>query len=164
MATEVKKNTWARFCKKFNVTNQYRPVTVSVRHRHENEVKVGHDVLFMGVSISKRGRFIDGLELFTAQYNPERLAEPVVSVKQPVRILVEKDADERDNAILIEGENGTVVKAVLAGVKSPQQYHAFVEKVAYAISERHGFTSGSDFENWLEAERKVKETELQFVQ
>jgi hypothetical protein len=164
MATEVKKNTWSRFCKKFNQTNQYRPAKVTVKRRGQSEVDIDQNLLFMGLTLGKKGKLIDSIELFTAHYDPERLTEPIASLKQPVRLLIEKDADERDNSLWIEGKDGTVVKVDLSGEKTPLQQQMFVEKVAYALSERRGFAPGGDIDDWLEAERKVKETELQFVE
>ena len=82
----------------------------------------------------------------------------------PVRIVLEKDRDGMDNCLSVEGKDGTVAKIVLSGQKVARQYHSLIEKLAYSMYEHRGFTPGNDVEDWLEAERKVKEIELQFVQ
>lgn len=163
MATEIKRNSWSRFCKKFNVTNQYRQSTMSVKRRNKSDVVINQGSPFMGVTITKKGRLIEGIELLTCQNDPEKLTEPIVTVKQPVKVALEKDASGKDNRLSIEGKDGTVADVVLSGEKDPQQYHSFVEKVAYSICERRGFTSGSDLDDWVEAERKIKEAELQLI-
>ncbi|MFQ6007625.1 MAG: DUF2934 domain-containing protein [Candidatus Zixiibacteriota bacterium] len=163
MAAEVNKNTWSRFFKKFNQTNQYRPAKVVVKQLGQTETNIDLNLLFMGLTIGKKGKRIDNVEIFTAQYDPERLAEPITSIKQPVRVVIEKDADKRDSSLWIEGMDGSVVKVDLSGEKTPQQQQMFVEKVAYALSERRGFAPGGEIDDWLEAEKRVKETELQFV-
>lgn len=163
MAIEIKRSNWSRFCRKFNVTNQYRQAAVSVKHRAGNEVELNQNSPFMGLAITKKGRLIDGIELFAGQYDPERLTEPIVSIKQPVKVILEKDNNAMDNRLSVEGKDGTVANVVLSGEKGPQQYHLFVEKLAYSICERRGFAPGSDLDDWFEAERKIKETELPFV-
>ena len=163
MGTEIKRNTWSRFCKKFNTTNQLRWATVSVKARGENETAISQDQPFMGIAITKKGRLIDGIELFAARYNPERLAEPVVTVKEPARLVLEKSPDGTDNRLMIQSKDGSVASVALTGETGPQQRQAFVEKLAYSMYERRGCTHGDHVHDWLEAERRVKETELQFV-
>ncbi len=163
MATEIKRNNWSRFCKKFNETNQLRHATVRVKHRNDNEVEIDRGSPFMGIAITKKGQLIDGVELFTGQYDPDKLTEPLVAVKEPVRIVLEKDGDGMDNCLSVESKDGSVAKIVLSGQKVAGQYHSLIEKLAYSMYERRGFTPGNDVEDWLEAERKVKEIELQFV-
>ena len=163
MVTEIKRNNWSRFCGKFNETNQLRHATVRVKHRDDNEVEIDRGSPFMGIAITKKGRLIDGVELFTGQYDPDKLTEPLVAVKEPVRIVLEKDRDGMDNCLSVESKDGSVAKIVLSGEKVARQYHSLIEKLAYSMYERRGFTPGNDVEDWLEAERKVKEIELQFV-
>lgn len=161
--TEVKRNNWSRFCKKFNVSNQYRQTTVSVRRRNKNVIKISEHSPLMGITIAKRGRFIDGIDLFTAQHDPGRLAEPILSIKEPVRITLEKDDSGMDNRLSVESKDGSVASIVLLGEKDGRQYHTLVEKLAYSIGEHRGFAPGGDQEDWFEAERKIKETELQLI-
>jgi len=164
MATEIKRNTWSRFCRKFNETNQYRQATVCVQQRNQNEIEINRDCPFMGIAVTKKGRLIDGIEFFTAQYDPHKLYEPILVVKQPVRILLEKDENGMDNHLSVESKDGTVAHIDLSGERDSQRYYSVVEKLAYSIGERRGFAPGGDRDDWLEAERKIKEAELQFVQ
>ena len=164
MATEIKRINWSRFCKKFNESNQLRHATVRMKHRNNNEVEIDRGSPFVGIAITKKGRFIDGIELFTGQYDPDKLIEPLVAVKEPVRIVLEKDRDGIDNCLTVVGKDGSVAKVILSGQKVARQYHSLIEKLAYSMYERHGFTPGNDVEDWLEAERKVKEIKLQFIQ
>ena len=163
MTSEIKRNTWSRFCRKFNLTNQYRSATVQVRRKDDGEVEVDRNVPFMGIAIAKKGRLIDGVDLFTGQMDPGRLTRPVISVKQPVRIVLEKDTAGTDSRLSVESEDGTVANVVLSGEKNPQNYHASVEKVAYSMWEKRGYAPGSDVNDWHEAEKKIKEVELQLV-
>ena len=164
MTSEIKRSNWSRFFKKFNQTNQLRHTTIRMKHRNGNEVEINQNSPFIGIAINKKGRLIDGIEVFTGQHDPDRLSEPVVSIKQPVRIVLEKDKDGADNHLLVEGKDGTVASVFLSGKNTPEQYQAFVEKLAYSMYERRGFTPGSDIDDWIEAEKKIKEVEIQFVQ
>ena len=163
MATEIKRSNWSRFCKKFNETNQLRHATVRVKLRGENEIEIDQNSPFMGVNIAKKGRLIDSVELFTGQRDLYKLTEPVAAIKEPARIMLEKDSNGMDNSLTIEGKDGTVARVVLSGEKIAGQYHSLIEKLAYSMYERRGFTPGNDVEDWLEAEKRVKEIELQFV-
>jgi hypothetical protein len=163
MVTEIKRNSWSRFCRKFNETNQLRHSTVMVKLRDDNEVEIDQGSPFMGIAITKKGRLIDSVELFTGQYDPDKLTEPLVAVKEPVRIVLEKDRDGMDNCLSVVSKDGTVAKVVLSGQKVAGQYRSLIEKLAYSMYEQRGFAPGNDVEDWLEAERKVKEIENQFV-
>ncbi len=163
MGVEIKRNGWSRFCKKFNETNQLRHAAVRVKHRDDGEVAIDRGSPFMGIAIAKKGRLIDGVELFTGQSDPDKLTEPLVVVKEPVRITLEKDHNDMDNCLSVEGKDGTVAEVVLSGEKVAGQYHSLIQKLAYSMYERRGFTPGNDVEDWLEAEKKVREVELQFV-
>jgi hypothetical protein len=163
MMTEIKRNTWARFCKRFNQGNQYRPVSICVKRSGEEETRIDQNTPFMGVMLAKKGRFIDGVEFFAANPDPERLTRPIVSIKQPAKMMLEKDADGADCCLIVEGKDGVIARMVLSGRKNLQQRHSLVEKVAYSIYERRGCAPGNPVEDWLEAERKVQEAELSFV-
>ncbi len=164
MMTEIKRNNWSRFCKKFNATNQFRPVTVSVRQSGRNDVTINENTPFMGLAIARKGRAIDAVELFTGRIDAEHLAEPVVSVRQPARILLDRSDDGTDYSLTVEAKDGTRASVTLSEPDTPQQRQRFVEKVAYSMFVRRGQNHGNDVSDWLEAERRVMETKLQFVQ
>ncbi len=162
MIKEIKRNTWSRFCKKFNVDNQFRQATIQVKDNRQN-VTVNQEVPFLGIAVTKKGRFIDSIDLFTGQYDPDKLSKPFVRINQPVRILLEKKEDGLDSCLSVESKDGTIAQIELVGQKDPQQYYTIVEKVAYSMYERRGYQPGNEVNDWLEAERKVKEVEQLLV-
>jgi hypothetical protein len=158
MKTEVKRSNWSRFCKRFTSLNQYRPVKVRIRRNGNKETEITTETPLMGIALTKRGRFIDGVELFTAQTDPDRLSRPAISIKEPVKIVSEKDKNKNDNWLMVEASDGTQVQIDLAGEKDFGQVHTVVEKLAYTMYERRGHQTGHDAEDWLEAERLITET------
>ena len=164
MTIEVKRANWSRFLKQFTATNQYRKATVSVGKPGSKQIPVDRDVPFMGVAIARKGRLIDGIELFTAQADPEKLNRPVISIRQPAKIVVERGADKSDNQLVVEAKDGTVARLDLSGMPQPERHRSVVEKLAYTIYERCGCEPGRDVEHWLEAERQIEEVEHQLVE
>lgn len=158
MATEVKRTNWSRFCRRFNSLNQYRPVTVRVRHKGTDEIEISHEDPLIGISLTKRGRFIDGVSLYTTQTDPDRLTEPAITVKEPVKIVADQDDTNQDVRLDIEGKSGTLVRIELSRDQSTDRLHSTLEKLAYTIYERRGYTSGREIEDWLEAERLINRT------
>ena len=163
MKVEIKRNNWGRFRKKFNTTNQYRQSRLSVRSRNRKEIEICHDTPFMGFAITKKGRLIDGVDFFACQHDPNNLSQPVLSLKEPVRIAAEKDEHGRDSLLTVESSDGAIVSVSLAGEKKPQQFYALVETMAYTLCEQRGFDPGHDMDDWCEAERRIRETEQQLV-
>jgi len=163
MKVEIKRNNWGRFRKKFNTTNQYRQSNLSVKSRNREEIEVCHDTPFMGFAITKKGRLIDGVDFFACQHDPNNLNRPVLSLKEPVRMIAEKDEHGKDTLLRVESRDGTTVIVSLVGERDPQQFRAVVETMAYTLSEQRGFDPGHDTDDWCEAERRVRETEQQLV-
>ncbi|MEW6411449.1 MAG: DUF2934 domain-containing protein [Candidatus Zixiibacteriota bacterium] len=164
MTIEVKRTKWVTFLKQFNATNQYRKATVSVKRPGSKNTPVDRDVPFMGVAIARKGRVIEGIELFMAQADPERLNQPTVSIKQPAKIVVEKGADESYHQLVVEAKDGTVAKIDLSGTPQPEHHRSVIERLAYSIYERRGHTPGRDVEDWLEAEQKIRQVEHSLVE
>ena len=163
MATEIKRSNWARFCRRFNTSNRYRRASVSLKQKGRGEIRLNDASAFMGITITKKGRFIDGIDLFTAQPDPDQLTHPAVSIKQPTRITVEEAGQGSSSVILIHGQDGTIARVDLSGQPDPDQHQTMVEKLAYSYYERRGRTGGQDVDDWLEAERKVQAIEEQMV-
>jgi hypothetical protein len=163
MATVVKRNNWSRFCKRFTSLNQYRPVRVRVKRNGRSEDQVSLEAPLMGIALAKKGRYIDGVELFTAQTDPDRLARPAISIKEPVRIISDRGKSNSDNWLVVEGKDGTEVRLDLSGDQQTREYRSAVEKLAYTMYERRGYQPGHDTEDWLEAERLITETADQFI-
>ena len=158
MATEVSRSNWSRFIKRFNFTNQYRPVRIRVKQKGAGEVEISRDDPLMGIVLTKRGRFIDGVALFTAKNDPDKLAEPTILLKGPVKISSDRDKTKKDLWLSVEGKDGTRIKMELAGDRDTQKVRSCVEKLAYTIYERRGHQGGHDMEDWLEAERLLSDT------
>lgn len=158
MTNEIKRNTWTRFCKKFSAANQYRStqLTLSAKKSDPSSATL---MPFMGVAISKKGRMIDGVEFFAGKPHPEKVAEPVMTIQDPAKIYLEKDKNGTDCRLRIRSKDGTEACLELIGEPEPSGAHTLVEKVAYSLYEKRSFTPGSDFDDWLEAERKVQEAE-----
>ncbi len=163
MADEIRRNRWSQFFKKFSAGNQYRQSTVVVERSSSDKSVVMENVPFLGVAILKKGRLIDGVNLFTGRFEPEKVSEPVLSVRQPVKVEFENEADGSCHWLAIHCEDGTVARVVLSGEQDPDRFHRLVEKVAYRIAEDRGFAPGGHVDDWLEAEKRIKATELELV-
>ena len=101
MSNEIRRNNWSRFFKKFNSANQYRRTELSVINSGDdpNHIPIGP---FMGVTLSKKGRFIDGIQFLIGSWNPDTITEPVITIKEPSKVWLEKDNDGRDNFLKIQ--------------------------------------------------------------
>ncbi len=162
MKTEVKRTNWSRFLKRFNSTNQYRPVSIRVKNG-KNETQVSTDTPLMGVALSKKGRIIEGIDLFTTVTDPESLTRPTISIREPVKIVADTDESKRDLRLFVEGKDGTRLTIELSGEGDSGRLHPYVEKLAYSIYERRGHRGGRDFDDWLEAERLITQAAHQLA-
>jgi len=129
-----------------------------VKHKGTDEIEVSHEDPLIGIALTKRGRLIDGVNLYTTQTDPDRLTEPAVTVKEPVKIMADKDETNKDVRLAIEGKGGTTVKIELSTGDNTERFRSTVQKLAYTIYERRGHTTGRDVEDWLEAERLIATT------
>jgi len=158
MADEIKKNEWLRFCKSFNVANQYRPNKLIVKSKN-NDVSSMSLTPFMGMSLRKKGRTIGTLQLCAGRARAEDIVEPVMTIKEPERISLEKDQQGNDTRLRIWSKDGTEVTLELTGDKETDQYQQLIEQIAYSLFEHRGHSSGQDMGDWFEAERLVKNAE-----
>jgi hypothetical protein len=163
MANEIKRNYWSRFFRKFNNANQYRQTELSVRIAGKNTAKVEMGP-FLGVTLSKKGRVIDGVQFLTGNWNPDSVVEPVVTVREPSNIWLEKDKKGHDNRLRVRAKDGTEASLELRGEKEPKQERMLVEKVAYSMFEHRGCCHGNDLNDWLEAENRVKQYEMELTE
>ncbi|MBN1211518.1 MAG: DUF2934 domain-containing protein [candidate division Zixibacteria bacterium] len=163
MNKEIKRNTWAKFCKKFSSDNRYRDVKIKVRDKRKNDINTLEPFPFMGLTLAKKGRLIDGLEFFAGWGDAERVLSPVAAIKEPLKVIVKLDQQGRDEQLQVVAKDGTELYIELYGEPDRNRQHSLVEKVAYSMYEKRGYTPGDDRADWLEAERKVREAELQFV-
>lgn len=163
MAQEVKRNRWSQFFRKFNAANQYRQSTISVEKGGERKIAINVEAPFLGVAVSKSGRLIDAVNLFSGRFDPEKISEPVVCVKQPARVEIERSDDGVFDSIAVHSDDGSIARVKFTGEKTVELFHTYVEKVAYQIAENRGFGPGDQVDDWLEAERKIKATEAELI-
>ncbi len=161
MITEIKKSEWPKFHRKFNATNLYRPARLSIIDGDGNQTTVC-PTPFMGIALTREGRKVNGIQFLAGQADPENLIEPIVTVVEPARLMLETDADGSDYRLCIrsQADNREIVLELTGQRESSQ---TLVQKVAYSLYERRGYTPGSDRDDWYQAEQKVKEIELQLT-
>ncbi len=162
MAKEIKKNVWAQFLRRFNSANQYRHLVLHVKDEADEKRISIDDNPFLGMALRKNGRAIDGIQLFAGQADSENITQPVVVIDNPARIMLEKDNDGFDHQVMVSSNDGTELKIEL-GQKNDRMADELTRKVAYSIYEKRGYGHGSDVDDWLTAENKIKNTELLFV-
>jgi len=162
MDKEIKKNSWSRFCAQFNATNQYRPTKISVKRRGEGMADI-EMTPFMGMALSKKGRLIDGVQFYAGQWNPDMVAQPVLTIGEPTQIWLEQDKSGHDNSLRIRSKDGTEVHVQLFGDRQADQARRLVERVAYAMYENRGYESGHDWSDWFEAEQRVRQAEMELT-
>jgi len=163
MNKEIKRNAWSKFCKKFSGDNRYREVKIRMRDNRKKEVNTIEQFPFMGLTLAKKGRLIDGLQFFVGWGDAERVLAPVADIREPLKVNLKVDKQGRDEQLQVVAKDGTELYIELDGEPDQNRQRSLVEKVAYSMYEKRGFTPGDDRTDWLEAERKVKEAELQFV-
>ena len=157
--SEIKRNYWSRFCRKFSETNQYRPATVRIKQRRGSEVEMYSGAPLVGVAVGKKGRSIDSIDIFAGHSDPDRVTSPAISLRQPVSIRAERDEGGNDLKLHIESQDGTRATVVLSGDRSDLSIRNLVERVAYSMYERRGYQHGRDIEDWTEAERRIRQAE-----
>jgi len=160
---EIKRNTWARFCRKFSADNMLREANISFTDKARNNVEFSGEYPLMGLTLEKKGRLIDGFMLHAGWTHPDRVAQPLLSIKDPEQVLVEKDKDGTDARLQVKTKNGGVATIELNDGKEGDRIGEFVRKIAYSMYEQRGYTHGNDRDDWLEAERKLKEAEQRFA-
>jgi len=160
MTREIKRNTWSKFCKQFSTANRYRKANIQVSQRDQTESST---YPLLGMSLLKKGRLIDGIQFYTGSWNAEKMTEPVVALKSPSKVVLEKDNDGRDSHLTIETADGIRASFEMIDDSGNEQYYEYIEKIAYSLYENRGYSPGADQWDWYEAERRVKETEAEFV-
>ncbi len=160
MAKEIKRNTWSKFVKKFTEDNRYRWMSVTVSDKKSENGGEYYETPFMGLALEKKGRLIDGLQLISGSDDPDRLKNPLISLKQPEKVVVEKTKNGEDVQLKIKTKDGREAAVKLSGPPDP---YPLVERVAYNIYQKRGYSHGDDQNDWYEAERRIRDTESQTV-
>jgi len=117
---------------------------------------------FIGLALKKKGRFIDSIQFFAGRGDAYNIAEPILTIKEPERIIVEKDDQRHDIRLTIKTKDSYEIVAVL-GPHDYKQVKYLIEKVAYSIYVKRGGWHGADTDDWQQAEEKVHETVAAFV-
>ena len=156
MTGEVKRNNWSRFFKRFNQQNRFRTAAVSVRTTDGSTVRIADNTPLLGVTIAKKGRLIDGFQLFTARHEPERTCEPLVRLNQPTGLCHQKDESGRITCLTMSSADGAEVTLEFTGEYPTDSDHELVEILAYTIFEHRGRNHGRDLDDWIQAEQAVR--------
>jgi len=163
MKSEIKRNNWRRFFRKFNAANQHRQARLQLHKSGDNVDEITAEP-FLGLALSKKGRRIDGIEVFTGQWNPDALKQPLISLGEPEKIWLEKDDQGRDNRLMVQSKDGARLQVELHGEKRPEYERQLVEKLAYSMYKNRGGFDGNDMGDWFEAESRVRDTEMNLTQ
>lgn len=163
MAQEIKRADWLRFCKKFNAANRYRFTTLNIKTKQGGETSQTLTP-FMGITLSRKGKTIDGLQFLAGVPDADRIIHPVATIPQPDKLYLEKDQIGNDSNLIIRAKDGSETRLALIGENNTDQERYFIEQVAYSLFERRGYTPGNDVGDWVEAEQRVKEAEHQLTE
>lgn len=163
MQKEVKRTSWSKFCRKFSSDNQYRCGRLGRSSKGSTQVALGSEYPFLGITIKKKGRLIDGIQIIAGRGDAEQVLDTVFSLKNPSKLMVEEDKSGSVSKLEVQSKDGDILRLELEGGKERQQFYSLVEKVAYNIYERRGGVPGGDWNDWIEAERKVKDAESQLT-
>ena len=161
MEKRIARKNWAAFAADFTAANVYRPARLIIHSEDENRAEYGRVMPFIGISISKHGKAPDNFELLAKQYDPEELAEQLVSVKRPVKIVLGRGEAESDSRLTIENDQGTIVEIELGGEAGIDHFRTAVQQTAYCLFCRRGETAGHEHDDWLEAEKRLRMVEFQ---
>lgn len=162
MTKQIKRNSWSRFCKQFSASNQFRPAQVKVKKTRGRKVLNAVDCFpLVGVALAKKGRLIDGIQLFAGRPDVDTPVEPVITIKDPAEVILEQNKAGQDSRLKIRSKDG--LEATVEIQQADDLYRELVEKVAYSLYERRGFSHGDDHNDWYEAERRLGEIRRQFA-
>ncbi|MEZ5360170.1 MAG: hypothetical protein R3F48_15240 [Candidatus Zixiibacteriota bacterium] len=162
MAQEIKRNNWSRFCKRFSSSNQYRQTTMFLSDSTDKK-SLSFDP-FMGMTLTKKGRLIDGIRIYAGGLNPDTVLEPVVTLKDPEKILVEKTNDGQERRLNITCKDGTEVNINIAESDEQTGFKTLTRRIAYGLFERGGYHNGNDMGDWFAAEERVREAASQLAE
>lgn len=162
MTKQIKRNSWSRFCKQFSASNQFRPAQVKVKKTKGRKIMDATECFpLLGMTLAKKGRLIDGIQLFAGRADVDSPAEPVLTIRNPAEVILEQSKSGHDSLLKIKSKDG--FEATVEIQQAENLYQELLEKVAYGLYERRGASHGDDHNDWYEAERKLGEVRRQFV-
>ena len=158
MTKDIRRAQWAKTFRKFNRENHYRRINVTYKDNNGSHEICFDNRPFIGLALEKAGRLISGIQFFAGIGDIDHVVEPVLTVKNPERVVIESDDDGTVRQIVITTKDLHEETAYLGEYDDSQERH-LVERVAYSLYQKRGGGHGADFDDWSEAERKVRETE-----
>lgn len=159
---EIRRAQWAQFFRKFSRENHYRQIHICYKDSEgQKEIQLD-DHPFIGLALAKNGRLISGIQFYAGRGDASNVAEPVLTVQNPERVVLEKDDNGHDRRIYITTKDLNEVNAYI-GDRDDRLARHLVEKVAYSLYVKRGGSHGADGDDWREAEKKVRETEELFA-
>ncbi len=162
MTKQIKRSSWSRFCKQFSASNQFRPAQVKVKKTKGRKIIDATECFpLLGMTLAKKGRLIDGIQLYAGRADVDSPAEPVLTIKDPAEVILEQGASGHDSLLKIKSKDG--LEATVEIRQAEDLYQELLEKVAYSLYERRGASHGDDHNDWYEAERKLGEARRQFI-
>ena len=153
---EIKKSDWTKFIKKFNASNQYRSATISTKDNQGNFNILKENSLFTGILLEKQGRQFTSAELCCSKYDAKELFEAVTSIDNPLKLTLRKEESGLDESLALFNKDQNIVLIKFTSSNKAELYHQYVEKIAYAIGENRGFEPGGEIGDWLDAENKIE--------
>ena len=154
MIREINRKTWSSFCRKFNSTNRFRTAQVAQSPPQSSEKSTWQTDL-LGISLSKKGRMIDGIKLFAMQPDPKNLDYSSLEIPSLEKLILKKDDHGYDEGLTLISADGATTEISFNDNPDSDGYDHLVEKVAYSLSEQRGFSPGNDMDDWLKAEKII---------
>ncbi|MFH1699155.1 MAG: DUF2934 domain-containing protein [Candidatus Zixiibacteriota bacterium] len=118
---------------------------------------------FLGIKPCRKGRFINGIQLFRASWDPNNLALPEVTLPDPDTIQIDTREDNSKLTLQIKSKNGAELMLEISGEQDKSKIGWVVEKVAYSLYENRGAENGRDTDDWIEAEKRLQYTEESMI-
>jgi hypothetical protein len=161
MRKEIQRNNWSRFCRKFSKEYRFRASRVNADASDlstwSNEVPV------LGLTLTKKGRRIDGFELYVGQTDPEQPFEPALTVSDAAELILEQDPESPVECLRIKSKDGSEAMVELGDPSRSGPYKELLERLAYSLYERRGHADGHDRADWHEAKRCLDDAAERFA-
>ena len=152
MTKNIRRKDWAGFCREFNDRNRFRTFKAGDPRKKEFA-----EALFIGVSLLKKGRKIEGLGLYAGCDRPDQPAELVAKVIEPDKIVLDRDDSGNDQKLEIVAGNGAKLAIELSGQADIAPAEPLLQRLAHNIYESRGRTDGGDQNDWFEARKRLEQ-------
>jgi len=108
MIKEIKRNVWSKFLREFSVENKNSHISARVVDYHKKNGAWISETPFKGLKLNKRGKLIDGVNLFAGEVNDINSEQEVLKIRFPEKIVLEKNSDGTPKKIEIHTNNDQV--------------------------------------------------------